>query len=240
MLKEAINRILELDKPNEIEYAGRKFVDKDMSPLPRHTHPYHLSTQTLSSIADYINFGTDECFLDKSRFIIHIADYNQVCLFKELDEDGGRDCLLDVACRKNGFPFGRFMPLEQFNINLQSCFEQDENTAGLLQFIASVRDDTSVTQEDDGVTQTVTARQGISMVAKKKTPNPVTLRPFRTFSEAEQPASSFVFRMHKEDDSVTAALFEADGEAWKYVAIQNIRNYLEEAVKGIDSVIILA
>ncbi len=33
--------------------------------------------------------------------------------------------------------------------------------------------------------------------AQAKTPNPVTLRLYRTFNEVEQPASQFVFRVNK-------------------------------------------
>lgn len=38
--------------------------------------------------------------------------------------------------------------------------------------------------------------------------------------------SEFIFRM-MEDRSITCALFEADGGAWKNAAMQNIKNYLE-------------
>ena len=58
-------------------------------------------------------------------------------------------------------------------------------------------------------------------------PNPVILRPYRTFPEVEQPASSFIFRM-KENDGVCCALFEADGGAWKNEAMRNIKEYLKE------------
>ena len=53
---------------------------------------------------------------------------------------------------KCDFNFGRFMDLESFIINIQSNFIQNENTDSLLSFIGSVKDDTSVTQEDDGIT----------------------------------------------------------------------------------------
>ena len=56
----------------------------------------------------------------------------------------------------------------------------------------------------------------------------MVLKPFRTFAEAEQPESKFIFRMRKDEDGVTAALIEADGGAWKVQAIKNIANYLED------------
>ena len=39
---------------------------------------------------------------------------------------------------------------------------------------------------------------------------------------------------------VGAALFEADGGAWKKAAMENIKEYLAEALKGIDSVTVIA
>ena len=58
-------------------------------------------------------------------------------------------------------------------------------------------------------------------------PNPVTLRPYRTFTEVTQPESEFVFRMKDDSMSVYCALFEADGGAWKREAMKNIKEHLE-------------
>ena len=63
-------------------------------------------------------------------------------------------------------------------------------------------------------------------------PNPCRLRPIRTFTEVEQPASLFVFRLEQgSNETVTGALFEADGGAWKLEAMSNIKRYLDEELK---------
>ena len=132
------------------------------------------------------------------------------------------------------------MPLEDFNINVQSLFKQDDNTAALLQFIGSVKSDSGVQQEDNGVTQKITANRGISLGISKEVPNPIMLKPYRAFTEIDQPQSAFVFRLQKDDRvGVTAALFEADGAAWKHEAIESIKNYLTKELDD-QSVIILA
>lgn len=79
---------------------------------------------------------------------------------------------------------------------------------------------------DDGVTQKATIRQGIASKTDAVVPNPVTLRPYRTFIEVTQPVSSFIFRV-KDLHGISCALFEADGGAWKNAAMENIKNYLE-------------
>ena len=73
-------------------------------------------------------------------------------------------------------------------------------------------------------------KSGVTTKAEVIVPNPVVLKPFRTFSEADQPESKFVFRLHKDDDGVTAALIEADGGAWKVQAMQNIAAYLHSGL----------
>lgn len=72
-------------------------------------------------------------------------------------------------------------------------------------------------------------------------PSPVRLKPYRTFTEVDQPESDFVFRM-KEDkyDGVQCALFEADGGAWKLHAMESIQEYLEEQLKGVDGFTIIS
>ena len=88
-------------------------------------------------------------------------------------------------------------------------------------------EDSTVSQySDDGISQKATIKTGIASKGDALVPNPVKLRPYRTFHEVQQPMSEFIFRM-KSDDSVKCALFEADGGAWENVAMRNIKDYLE-------------
>lgn len=66
-----------------------------------------------------------------------------------------------------------------------------------------------------------------------------------TFSEIEQPARRFVFRLRpgrSEGDGVQAALFDADGTAWRREAILSIRDWFTDKLPDElrDEVIILA
>ena len=71
-------------------------------------------------------------------------------------------------------------------------------------------------------------------------PNPVTLKPYRTFLEVDQPASDFIFRMKEYSGSIGCALFEADGGAWKMEAMQNMEAYLQDELKGLDQFTVIA
>ena len=66
------------------------------------------------------------------------------------------------------------------------------------------------------------------MAMEMVVPNPVLLKPYRTFIEVQQPESAFIFRMQ---DGPRAALFEADGGAWRIEAMENIRAYLAKELK---------
>ena len=58
-------------------------------------------------------------------------------------------------------------------------------------------------------------------------PNPVKLRPYRTFAEIEQPQSSYVFRIQDGDHGPSFKLVEADGGLWKNAVMKKIKEYLE-------------
>ena len=58
-------------------------------------------------------------------------------------------------------------------------------------------------------------------------PNPVRLRPYRTFGEIEQPESAYVFRIKDSERGPAFKLVEADGGLWKNDAMKRIKEYME-------------
>ncbi|OSA97223.1 hypothetical protein B2H85_16310, partial [Clostridium botulinum] len=65
----------------------------------------------------------------------------------------------------------------------------------------------------------------------------VALAPYRTFPEVQQPTSKFIFRMQQ---GPKAAIFEADGGAWRNQAMQSIKAYLQEELKEIQNINIIS
>ncbi len=181
---------------------------------------------TLTSLLDYIR---EEVDVMAGRMIIHVTSPEEVLLYSCLNEKRNREYLVTVKSQAPDFSYGRFMGHEAFCIGVQSKFISDPGTDKdlLLKFAGTVENGSVAEYGDDGVTQKATVRQGIASKTDAIVPNPVILRPYRTFPEVEQPASSFIFRM-KENDGVCCALFEADGGAWKNEAMRNIKEYLKE------------
>lgn len=238
MIKNAINRILELAAPNTIDFEGQKYVDKNMTRLSNELRAEPIELNTLTSLVDYImNFheSRNRCFF------IRVASPVRVEMISELDADRERETLVIVNAELPRIPFGSYIDNESMLITVQSMFVDDPATDRdlVLKFAGTVTNGSVKEYGDDGVTQKATIKQGISSKTEAIIPSPCILRPFRTFHEVEQPASSFIFRM-KEDrqGNIESALFEADGGAWKYHAKRNIKKYLNEQLASTGMTII--
>lgn len=184
-----------------------------------------IQMSTLTSLVDYIKGNIDTM---AEQMIIQVRSPEKVCLFSKLDEDRKREYMVDVTAQVPDFTYEKFISHETFCINVQAKFLNDPGTDKdlILKFAGTVEQGSVAEYGDNGVTQKATVRTGITSKTDAIVPNPVKLRPYRTFMEVEQPVSEFIFRM-MEDRSITCALFEADGGAWKNAAMQNIKNYLE-------------
>lgn len=244
LTREFLEKVEEMVQPQTLTEGIRTFVDKPMHMLVDEiAADTPLHTNSLSSVADYIKSNADfDALASDGRKIIHVEDEKTVWLYTEMNSFKKRSALLLASAWVSSFPFGQWLSLENFIISVQANFVTDEHRDELLSFVATVKQDTGVEQQDDGVTQKVTTRSGVSLSRTSKVPNPISLRPFRTFSEVEQPESSFVFRIKAEEGcGVKAALFAADGDAWRHDAILKIRDYFQtHVIAEDDSVIVLA
>lgn len=99
--------------------------------------------------------------------------------------------------------------------------------AGRFRKCYRISKDDSVTSEDNGVSQTVSARQGISLKSYERVRTRIPLRPYRTFTEVEQPESIFLIRVSDRGIS----FIEADGGMWKLSARETIKRFLEEQLQ---------
>lgn len=225
IIKEALEHLLELGKPNVQDIDGITYSDKDLEPIIYNPKARAIQMNTLTSLVDYIKAQVDEM---EEKMIVHIQSPTKVSLYSALDGERIRENMVEVIARVPEFEYGRFIDHERFCIGLQAKFLEDPESdrALVLKFAGTVEDGSVAQYSDDGVSQKATVKTGIASVGDAIVPNPVKLRPYRTFHEVQQPMSEFIFRM-KSDDGVRCALFEADGGAWENVAMKNIKEYLE-------------
>ena len=241
MITEAIKKILEINQPQKQIVNDRQYFDRKLYPVLE-PEPVSLRIQTLTGIRDYMKASyevADDPSLSRINIdglMIHIVSYNLVELTSHLQ---GPFCQRPVFTRAQhdhpGFQFGQFMAMERFIISLQVSFVPTDTVAAILAIIGNIQDGIVKTHKDDGISQQITIKTGAATIEEAPVPNPVTLQPYRTFMEIEQPESLFILRLQPASGGGTpmAALFEADGGNWQLEAIQRIKAWLNDKLPDI-------
>lgn len=225
MTRDALQYVVGLKTAEVLDINGGKYVDKNVQRVDKEIRASAIQMNTLTSLVDYLKAGVDSM---ADKMLVQVVSPMKVIVLSMLDADRKREELVDVKAMIPDFEYGRYMGNERFIIALQSKFIANDDRALLLQFAGTVKDESIAQYGDDGVTQKATIKTGITSVGDAVVPNPVKLRPFRTFIEVEQPESAFVFRMRQaEEHGVECAIFEADGGAWKNAAMKSIKEYLQ-------------
>lgn len=233
MIVDAINKIIEMAASRTITIGERKYVDGKISPVLLPT-PISLKVHTLSGIVDYLTKETDPA--EEGQRFIHVVSPTEVKLC------GGFYCasfyerpeFLTALFQPAPYQQGKYFNLEDFIIGLQAYFVRNEMSSKLLDILCNITEEASANYNDNGITQNVTAKTGISLVQSVPVPNPVVLRPFRTFPEIEQPESLFVFRIKRQQGQPPlCGLWEADNKQWKIEAVQGIAKWLQDKLPEI-------
>lgn len=225
MIKEALEYIVGLKKPDVQEIGGETYSDKPLTRIAYNPKASQIDMTTLTSLVEYIKANIDTM---ADKMIVHVLSPTKVALYSQLDSDREREYMVRVTAYLPEFTYGKYYDHESFCIALQSKFIDDENRALLLKFAGTVEAGSVNTYGDDGVSQSATVRKGIASRETALVPSPIKLRPYRTFHEVQQPESEFIFRMKQDGNGgVSCALFEADGGAWRNAAMENVKKHLE-------------
>lgn len=228
--KSFIDRILEMAPVERHIIDGRTFTDSKLYPI----NDPEVSPITCHTLTGLVDFYDALPICDQNRVMFHVEDFNKVSIVSEIfGPEKQRETFITANAYKQQELFGNFIGHEDFMISILSRFVQDETTAKVLRIVGNLKSEAGATYSDDGLTQTVTAKTGITKVENIDLPNPITLRPYRTFTDIEQPESGFILRLKQREGGVQAALFEADGSAWKNTAIASIKAYLENRKIGV-------
>lgn len=243
MLKDFIQYIVDELAPAEVKEICFKdncemFSDKQLYRLEPNIPMCgkEIVMHTLTSLVDYIK-GDIDAMPDK--MIVDVVSPTEVQLYSALNPKRDREHLVTVKARVPEFAFNHFIDNEEFIIALQSKFIDTEPRDIVLKYAGAVETGTIADYGDDGVTQKVTIRKGITSKEDALVPNPVHLKPYRTFLEVDQPASDFVFRM-RDNNGTQCAIFESDGGAWIMEATSSIKAYLQEQLKEYPKFIVIS
>ena len=193
--------------------------------------PNAFETYSLDGLIDFIKEDVDGFFKDPEvKYIVRVASPTKVEVISPVT-GYWMERILAARCIAlvPEFDFGEFMDQETFQIKVQTCFEESANRAKVLSVVGNMSKEQSMRTADDGVSQKITVKAGIVRAAEVTLVNPVTLTPFRTFREVEQPESPFVLRVNEDAE---AALFTGDGSKWKLEAVARIGEYLRNNLAG--------
>ena len=238
MTRDALQYVVGLKTAEVLDINGERYVDKDVYRVDNELRASAIQMNTLTSLVDYLKAGVDKM---AEKMLVQVVSPTKVRVLSMLDADRKREELVEVEAMIPDFEYGRYMGNERFIIALQSKFIDNDDRALLLKFAGTVKDASIAEYGDDGVTQKATVKTGITSVGDAIVPNPVKLRPFRTFVEVTQPESAFVFRMRQADGrGIECAIFEADGGAWKNVAMKSIKEYLQFELVHLQQFIVIS
>lgn len=240
MIREALEYIVGMSKPNCIEKGGNTYSDKPLTRVDYDPAPDAIRTNTLTSILEYINTDADN--IQDCKVLIHVESPTCVSVQSYLNSNMRRNKYMVASADIPRIDFGNFIPLEEFKIMLASCFadsdeEHKTSKEDLLAYLSGVQVGTLSEYGDDGISQKAEVKKGITGVGRedKVAPNPVGLCPFRSFQEIYPVKSSFIFRMKEGSGTIYCALFEADGGAWKNECRKDIAGFLIDGLRNTDS-----
>jgi len=233
MIAQAIEKILKLSEAKQLEINGETYSTEKLHLVKKREQiePHALVFHTLKGMVDFIQSDIDK----KDNTFLHVVGHDRVSLLGaiQVDNENQRvEFAISHNSQKN-FLFGQYLEIEEFIISIQSRFIESATTNDLLSVIGNLANEHIKTNVDDGLSQALQVKTGITTKSEVTIENPLSLRPYRTFREIEQPESDFIIRI-KSDGNLKCALFESDGGKWCIDAIENIKSWLKAKLPEVD------
>ncbi len=237
-LADAINALSELSKkaaePKPLAVNGHNYIVsgsgdiKEVYPAEK-PRPEPVTTKSLSALVALVKTEIGS-FTDHPLYI-SCENYKTVRVFTRpypTDDLHRWEPYVAVASDLPPLIEDVRWTFEEAQIKLRSMLQRaaDGKTNDvdyILTLLSHMSVDQSIKSDDNGVTQTVQVRKGVSFVENRRVNPIVRLAPYRTFPEVEQPESEFVFRIY---DDRSIRLTAADGGMWKMDARDAVRKYL--------------
>jgi len=243
IITETINWLQNLRQDRIVEVNGLKYTDRnlcELEPVKPPPHPTIEHVLTLTGLIDYILLDPDEQYYP--AFVL-IESYKRVSYVTTPYGDTKSRYVLARAEHSSWYNFdgsergGINAPVETAIVTLLTCFEPSEDREHLLDLISNIRVDDETRIEDDGLTQRVAVKTGVTTVESVTLSRLVTLRPRVTFPEIDQPNIVYAVRLKQEGErSVRVRLQPQEDFGWHGDVVDAILKYLN--VNGVTQKII--
>jgi hypothetical protein len=225
LIKEAIEKIVQLAGPTFQTIGEHTYSDKTMEEIrPVIDSPAEKSLTSLDAVVKLIK--TEAAKLYPGPFYITIPAFDRVEVFGQPDayKRYVRPVLYSAnATDAPGWNPETKMAFEQAAVALQTRFQETPDQKYALQLLSQITCGGKVTYNDNGVAMSVVTSKGIALQENATIKPLISLKPYRTFQEIEQPTSIYLFRI----DERGITFFEADGGMWKLTARQTIKAFFD-------------
>ncbi len=228
MLKAAIEKIVSLATPVMTEAEGRTFcvgTDGAKEVRPALDYAERITLNSLDSLIKMIK--TEALNLHPVPLYITIPNHLTVDCFTQPNSDLRflRQFLYQAkATDVPGWEASATMKFEEAMIAIRTRFQDTPDSVYALKLLSDISTGAKITFNDNGIATQVVTQKGISLQTNEPIRPIVTLKPYRTYQEVEQPASQFLIRVSDRGIS----FIEADGGMWRLTARNTIKAYLEE------------
>lgn len=230
ILKDAIDRILDLAAPTSMVVGRQTLSSKPMHNVtPRRDLPECAEFNTLTGLVDIIRH---EGALQPWRLFVRVVSARTVVVYTAYTEWDELHPFTHISLYRTfadvpSITTDEAMSHERAIVELRSLYLPSQDQDYLLDLLSTMSVGEEVTSDDNGVTQTATVKQGVQLKTTVPVRPIVTLQPFRTFLEVEQPCSDFLLRVGNKGE---ITLRDADGGAWKLDAKRKIAAWLAQAL----------
>lgn len=234
MIKEAIDRILQLAGPKTVEVEGLTYSGRADGSLSLVAPPAigTIEATTLTAICDYFKNNIER--IKDGDVFLHVVGPAEVSVIIAADlKFRRRQQPITAKAIVNKFKYDQWLSISEFIPAVQSMFADGGDKSEVLKYAGNITHESSVNVADDGVTQRVQAKTGVARREDVALPSVVTLCPYETFTEIIQPERKFVFRVQRTDKDFSCKLIPADGEQWKTAVKQDISAYLQANIAGL-------
>ena len=184
-----------------------------------------VATATLAGFVDFITANRDA--LPLADCIVGVGP-RQVELLQPLDGFGRRPVRCMSRCRYEPPTVGVWTAQDKFLLQLRTQFMPGPDRDAMLTMLATLTTEGQRISDDNGLSQVVVVRTGITTVKRDNVPAVLSMQPRFTFAEVEQPSVNYVIRLREErhDGGVECALFEADHGQRDMAACEAIYGWL--------------
>jgi len=187
----------------------------------------HASTLKLNSLDALVQLIRTEAigFFNSHIFIEASSPTHVKCFLSPLPElRDERLVIYEVdATDIPGWNGNDGIGFEEALIAIRTRFQQTTDTDYMLKLLSEISNGAKVTFSDNGIATTVVTKKGIDLQNNEAIRPIISLAPYRTFQEIEQPTSQFHIRISERG----IRFIEADGGMWKLTARKTIAEYLK-------------